>query len=471
MKVRTRIAPSPTGDPHIGTLYQSIFDYAFSKQNNGDFILRIEDTDRERLKEGSEINIIQSLKWAGIKPDEDPIIGGEFGPYRQSERLEIYHKYIQELIDNKYAYYCFCSKERLDELRQNQIKQKIQAKYDKFCLNLKKDEIDKNLKEGIPHVVRLNVKPGEDIIFEDLIRGEIKFKSDIVDDQVLLKSDGYPTYHAAVVIDDYLMKITHIIRGEEWISSTPKHILLYKAFGWDIPYFAHLSLLRNRDKSKVAKRNNNTSINWYKEKGFLPEALINYLILLGWSHPDGKEIFPLSEFISKFSFDRVNKGGPIFDIDKLRWINGLYIRSKSINEIKKYVKPFLNYEIDNQKLEEIIKLVQDRLKVFSEINEYINFFIEKPNIDMKMITENYPINEVKVILKHTIDTLIKNGITHESETLLREYANKNKYNIGNFFMIIRIAITGKTATPPLIETMQILGIDEVKERICNIIDK
>jgi glutamyl-tRNA synthetase len=471
MKVRTRIAPSPTGDPHIGTLYQSIFDYAFSKQNNGDFILRIEDTDRERLKEGSEINIIQSLKWAGIKPDEDPIIGGEFGPYRQSERLEIYHKYIQELIDNKYAYYCFCSKERLDELRQNQIKQKIQAKYDKFCLNLKKDEIDKNLKEGIPHVVRLNVKPGEDIIFEDLIRGEIKFKSDIVDDQVLLKSDGYPTYHAAVVIDDYLMKITHIIRGEEWISSTPKHILLYKAFGWDIPYFAHLSLLRNRDKSKVAKRNNNTSINWYKEKGFLPEALINYLILLGWSHPDGKEIFPLSEFISKFSFDRVNKGGPIFDIDKLRWINGLYIRSKSINEIKKYVKPFLNYEIDNQKLEEIIKLVQDRLKVFSEINEYINFFIEKPNIDMKMITENYPINEVKVILKHTIDTLIKNGITHESETLLREYANKNNYNIGNFFMIIRIAITGKTATPPLIETMQILGIDEVKERICNIIDK
>ena len=227
MKVRTRIAPSPTGDPHIGTLYQSIFDYAFSKQNKGDFILRIEDTDRERLKEGSENNIIQSLKWAGIEPDEDPTREGKFGPYRQSERLPIYHKYIQDLVENKHAYYCFCSKERLDTLRQSQIDQKIQTKYDKLCLNLKKDEIEKNLNKDIPHVVRLDVKTGEDIVFNDLIRGNIKIKSDTIDDQVLLKSDGYPTYHAAVVIDDYLMEITHIIRGEEWISSTPKHILLY----------------------------------------------------------------------------------------------------------------------------------------------------------------------------------------------------------------------------------------------------
>ena len=434
-------------------------------------ILRIEDTDRERLKEGSENNIIQSLKWAGINPDEDPIIGGEFGPYRQSERLEIYRKYIEELIGNKHAYYCFCTKERLDTLRQGQIDKKIQAKYDKLCLNLKKDEVDEKLKEGIPHVVRLNVKPGEDIIFNDLIRGEIKIKSDIVDDQVLLKSDGYPTYHAAVVIDDYLMKITHIIRGEEWISSTPKHILLYKAFGWEIPYFAHLSLLRNRDHSKVAKRNSNTSINWYKEQGYLPEALINYLILLGWSHPDGKEVFPLSEFISEFSFDRVNKGGPIFDIDKLNWINGVYIRSKSISEIKKYIKPYLVYEIENKKLEEILKLVQDRLKIFSEINQYISFFVEKPEIDMDMITENYSIDEVKNILEKTLDILTKNGINHDSETQLREYANEKGYNIGNFFMVIRIAVTGRKATPPLIETMEVLGIDEIKERIFNIIDK
>jgi glutamyl-tRNA synthetase len=470
MKVRTRIAPSPTGDPHIGTLYQAIFDYAFAKKNNGEFILRIEDTDRERFVTGSEENIINSLKWAGINPDEGPFNKGDFAPYRQSERLDIYKKYIYKLIEDKKAYYCFCTKERLDDLRQKQIQNKIQSKYDKFCLSLPQEEIKNNLENKKSHVIRLNVKQGEEIIFTDLIRGDIKINTDNIDDQIIMKSDGFPTYHAAVVIDDHLMKITHIIRGEEWISSTPKHILLYKAFEWNIPYFAHLSLLRNRDKSKIAKRESHTSINWYRDNGYLPEALINYLILLGWSHPDDKEIFSMNEFISKFSFERVNKGGPIFDLDKLTWMNGVYIRSKSIQDIKKYIKPYLKYDIENQKLENILKLVQDRLKIFSEINSLIDFFCETPNVNINEITENFSIDIVKEILEKTIDILDKNGINHDSEKMLRDYAESQEYNIGNFFMVIRLAITGKKATPPLIETMDIIGIDDIKKRILTVIN-
>ena len=326
--IRTRIAPSPTGDPHIGTLYIAIFNYIFAKQNNGEFILRIEDTDRERLQEGSIDKIIESLKWSGLTPDEDPIKGGQYGPYIQSQRLDIYRKYINILIDNKKAYYCFCTKDRLEKLRNDAQLKHIQPKYDKFCLSLREEVIEQNLKDNKEYVVRLNIPDNTNIEFKDLIRGNITINTSTLDDQILLKSDRYPTYHLSSVVDDHLMKITHVIRGEEWISSTPKHILLYKAFNWEIPTFGHLSLLRNRDKSKLSKRKNNTSIEWFKNEGYLPEALINFLILLGWSHPEGKEIITINEFKKLFSWDRVTKGGPIFDIDKLNWMNGLYIRQK-----------------------------------------------------------------------------------------------------------------------------------------------
>jgi glutamyl-tRNA synthetase len=470
-KVRTRIAPSPTGDPHIGTLYQSIFDYAFAKQNNGDFIFRIEDTDRERFIEGAEKNMIDALSWAGMPPDESPFKGGKYSPYRQSERLDIYKKYINELIDNKNAYYCFCSKERLASMREAQIKNKEQPKYDKYCLNLKKEEINKNLEDKKPYVIRLNVPDNTDIVFNDLIRGEIIINTKSIDDQILLKTDGYPTYHAAVVIDDHLMEITHIIRGEEWISSTPKHILIYKAFGWDIPYFAHLSLLRNRDKSKVSKRHNNTSINWYKEEGYLPEALINYLILLGWSSPDGKEIISMNEFIRNFSFDRVTKGGPIFDIDKLNWINGVYIRQLSILNLKKLITPYLKYkDIKNSYLENILKLTQDRIKKLSEINDLISFFIEDIDIPKDLIYEIFSKDDVNKIIKSIIQIIDEHGINEESEKIMREYAVNNNYKIGDFFMIIRLAITGRKASPPLIDTMSVLGREKVKERLLRLIN-
>ncbi len=470
-KVRTRIAPSPTGDPHIGTLYQSIFDYAFAKQNNGDFILRIEDTDRDRFVKGAEENIINAFKWAGIVPDESPSQGGKYSPYRQSERLYIYKKYINELISRKSAYYCFCSKERLAKIREIQIKNKVQPKYDKYCLNLKKDEIDKNLEDNKPYVVRLNVPNDTDIIFDDLIRGRIIINTKSIDDQILLKTDGYPTYHAAVVIDDHLMEITHIIRGEEWISSTPKHILIYKAFGWDIPYFAHLSLLRNRDKSKVSKRHNNTSIDWYREEGYLPEALINYLILLGWSSPDGKEIISMDEFVRKFSFSRVTKGGPIFDIDKLNWINGVYIRQLSLLNLKKLIIPYLKYkDIKSSYLDSILKLTQERLKKLSEINDLISFFIEDIDIPKDLIYGIFSINDVKKIIKNIILIIDKYGINEESEQIMREYALNNNYKIGDFFMIIRLAITGRKASPPLLDTMYVLGDKKVKERLSRLIN-
>ncbi len=470
-KVRTRIAPSPTGDPHIGTLYQSIFDYAFAKQNNGEFILRIEDTDRQRFIEGAEKNVIDALNWAGIFPDESPLKKSKYSPYRQSERLDIYKKYINDLITSSHAYYCFCTKERLDRIRKDQIKNKEQPKYDKYCLGLKKEEIDKNLEDEKSYVVRLNVPDDTDIIFNDLIRGKITINTKSIDDQILLKTDGYPTYHAAVVIDDHLMEITHIIRGEEWISSTPKHILIYKAFGWDIPYFAHLSLLRNRDKSKVSKRYNNTSIHWYKEQGYLPEALINYLILLGWSSIDGKEIITMQEFIRKFSFSRVTKGGPIFDIDKLNWINGVYIRQLSILNLKKLIIPYLKYiNIKNSYLESILKLTQERLKKLSEINDLISFFVEDIEIPKDLIYEIFNKKDVSKIIESVVQIIDENGINEDSEKIMREYALSNNYKIGDFFMVIRLAVTGRKASPPLIDTMNVLGEKKVKERLLNLIN-
>ncbi len=469
-QIRTRIAPSPTGDPHIGTLYSAIFNYAFAKQNNGKFILRIEDTDQKRLKKGSIDSIIQVLKWAELTTDEDPIKGGEYSPYIQSERLDIYKEYSKILIENEKAYYCFCTKERLENLRNEAHEKHIQPKYDKHCLTLSKNIIEKNLEESKDFVIRLNVPYNENIVFNDLIRGEITINTNTFDDQILLKTDRYPTYHMAAVIDDHLMKITHVIRGEEWLSSTPKHILLYKAFDWEIPQFAHFSLLRDKDKSKLSKRKNNTSINWFKKEGYLPQALINFLILLGWSHPEGKEIFKINEFIKLFSWNRVTKGGPIFDIDKLNWMNGLYIRQKSNKELAYLLKDSLK-KINTEKQLKIIELEKDRLKKLSDFEDMIEYFIKEPYIDDKILYEKYNKDQVSQILTKTLEILDKYKITKDAEIKLKEFAENNNLKIGDFFMVIRVAISGRKATPPLIETMEIIGYREIKSRINNIIGR
>jgi glutamyl-tRNA synthetase len=320
--IRTRIAPSPTGeDIHIGNLYTAYINWAFARKHDGKFIIRIEDTDRTRYVEGAEQKILQTIKDYGLDYDESVDKKGPYAPYRQSERLNIYKKYAEELIEKGKAYYCTCSKERLDEVRKKMIAEKKVPKYDKYCLN-RQEEVTKEIETGSSYVIRLNVPENFEVIFNDIIRGEIKINTNNIDDQVLMKSDGFPTYHLAVVIDDHLMEISHVIRAEEWISSTPKHILLYQAFGWKLPLFAHLPILRNPDKTKLSKRKNPVWASWYLEQGYLPDAILNYLALMGWSHPEEKEIFDKEEFIKVFSLERVSPVGPAFDPKKLEWMNG-----------------------------------------------------------------------------------------------------------------------------------------------------
>ncbi|MEK6553252.1 MAG: glutamate--tRNA ligase, partial [Bacteroidota bacterium] len=319
--VRVRFAPSPTGYLHVGGLRTALYNYLFARKNNGKFVLRIEDTDRNRYVEGAVKNLISALKWCGLDFDEGPETGGKFGPYLQSQRLDIYQKYIQELIVKGDAYYCFCTHERLEALKEEQQKQKLpQAKYDKHCLSLSKSKIEENLANKIPFVVRLNVVPNQKIIFDDIVRSRVEFESNNVDDQVLIKSDGYPTYHFANVVDDHLMEISHVIRGEEWLSSTPKHVLLYDSFGWERPIFAHLPLLLNPDRSKLSKRQGDVAVEDYRAKGFLKEALVNFVALLGWNAGDDKEFYLMNELIKNFSLERVNKSGAVFDLEKLNWL-------------------------------------------------------------------------------------------------------------------------------------------------------
>ncbi|MBI2600309.1 glutamate--tRNA ligase, partial [Candidatus Daviesbacteria bacterium] len=324
MEVRVRIAPSPTGYPHIGTIYQAMYNFVFAKKYNGKFIIRIEDTDRSRFVADAEKVIFESLEWFGLKLDEGPEQGGEFGPYRQSERLKIYQKYAQQLIGQGNAYYCFCSKERLEQLRTEQQKEKLPPMYDKKCLLLSKEEIEKNLTDKISYVIRMNVPKDQVIVVHDNVVGDVEFNSSQVDDQVIIKSDGFPTYHLAVVVDDYLMKITHVFRGSEWLSSTPKHLLLYKFLGWgeSIPKFAHVPVLLNPEGGgKLSKRMGHASVDYYRKEGFLPEVILNFLANVVWNHPEGKELFPLEDFAKAFELDPfrvdVKPQGAKFDIKKL----------------------------------------------------------------------------------------------------------------------------------------------------------
>jgi glutamyl-tRNA synthetase len=459
--IRTRIAPSPTGeDLHIGNLHTALINWAYASKNSGQFIIRIEDTDKNRLIKGSEEKILQTLKNYGLDYDEGPDIEGRYGPYRQSERLEIYDSYIKELLDKKFAYYCFCSKERLDDLRKKQIKGKKVPKYDKHCLNSVKNS-EKRIENGEKYVIRLNVKSGKKIEFEDAIRGKIIFESNNIDDQILIKSDGYPTYHFAVVIDDHLMGITHVIRGEEWISSTPKHIILYDAFGWEKPIFAHTPLLRNPDKSKLSKRKNPVWASWYLKQGYLPRAVLNYLALMGWSHPKQKEVFTMDEFINVFDLKDMKAVGPAFDPVKLEWMNGEHIRALEIDDLKTRISNFIGKEYDEKIILKTIPIIRERIKKLSDYLPLCDFFFEKP----KKFEIN--IKQYKNLFKKISNTLSelkdwKAGLIGEH---LINLAKSEKIKTGDFFMYLRVAITGKKISPPLNESMEILGKDECLKRI------
>ncbi|RPI59349.1 MAG: glutamate--tRNA ligase, partial [Ignavibacteriales bacterium] len=394
---RVRFAPSPTGYLHVGGLRTALYNYLFAKRNNGTFVLRIEDTDRNRFVEGAVENLIKALKWAGLDFDEGPETGGDFGPYMQSQRLDTYKKYADELIEKGKAYYCFCTPERLKALKEEQEKQKLpQAKYDKLCLHLTKKEVENKLASGIPKVVRLNVEENHTIKFDDIIREHVEFESNNVDDQVLIKSDGYPTYHLANVVDDHLMKITHVIRGEEWLSSTPKHVLLYDAFGWERPIFAHLPLLLNPDRSKLSKRQGDVAVEDYRDKGFLKDALINFVALLGWNAGDDREFYYTAELIKSFSLERVNKAGAVFDLQKLNWLNAEHLRKKSSSELLADLRieiqksKFKSQNFSDDYLSQIIDAMKERVSFVKEFIDTCTYFYEVPSeYEQKSVEKNW----------------------------------------------------------------------------------
>ena len=464
--VRTRIAPSPTGIAHVGTAYIALFNYAFALQHKGNFIIRIEDTDRQRFVEGAEQVIYDAMAWLGIPYEEAPDKGGPYAPYRQSDRLEIYHKYAEELIEKGHAYYCFCSPSELDEMRKEQQKAGKLPMYDGRCRKIPLEQAKERAKTE-KHVVRLHMPEEGKSTWHDLIRGEIEFENALVDDQVLLKSDGFPTYHLAVVIDDHLMEITHILRGEEWISSTPKHLVLYDYFGWEKPQYAHMPLLRNPDHSKLSKRKNDVSITSYMEKGYLPEALLNFLALLGWSHPQHEEVFSLQNFLENFTIYRMQKTGPVFDLNKLNWMNGLYIREKiTESELINRLKPFIPHDFPLEKLTEILPLIKERLVVLYDFESLTDFFYREFAVPTELLLKKTTTEELRTQLKETISLLEqKEWSLQIIEVGIRELQEQRNWKKSQYFMMLRVAVTGKTATPPLFETMQVLGKEKTLKRL------
>lgn len=458
--VRTRIAPSPTGnDLHIGNAYTALVNYVFAKKNNGRFIIRLEDTDRTRFVEGSESRILASLKWLGILYAEGPDIGGPYAPYRQSERLDIYKKYADELVNKGHAYYCFCTSDRLAQMRKDQEEKHLPPMYDGLCKNLDIKESKKRVAAGEKYVVRLNVPDEGTTTFHDVIRGDVSFENKLIDDQVLLKSDGFPTYHLGVVVDDHIMGITHIIRGEEWISSTPKHILLYGFLGWELPVFAHMPLLRNPDKSKLSKRKNPVWVSDYKAKGYLPEAIKNYLATMAWAFPGGRDIFSVEDMTKAFKLEDVQTSAPIFDVEKLRWMNGEYLRMKTDKEIQALVHAFYpDRKFDDGQLGNILPLIKDRMKLLSEFESLAGFFFKRPNAYERPLKK-----DILAVGKQALSSC--DWMHDAMEKAIRDAADVAKLKAKDVFMELRVAVTGKTVGPPLLESLEILGKEETLKRL------
>ena len=466
-EIRVRIGPSPTGDPHVGTGYIALFNYAFAKQKGGKFILRIEDTDQKRSSPESEQAILSSVKCLGIQWDEGPDVGGPCGPYRQSERLDIYKKHVEMLLEKKHAYWCTCSAERLAEVRKRQLALKQPTGYDGHCRERNQEEVLAEIAEGKTGVVRMKTPQEGSTRFQDLLRGEISINNSEIDDQVLFKSDGFPTYHLANVVDDHLMRITHVIRGEEWISSTPKHVLLYQYFGWKHPEFAHMPLLRNADKSKVSKRKNPVSLNYFREAGYLPDAMLNFFGLMAFSFEDGREMFNLNDFVENFSLERVSLGGPVFDLKKLLWLNGRYLRENRTNaQIVSYLQDQL---FSTEYLSQIVPLVKERVEKSEDFIEYADFFFRS---DVSVPAENYLIKDLErkklielyEVLVEKIDQLRPFTAQTLDETL-RAFCTEHNLKTKDLFMPVRLMITGKKATPPLFDTLAVLGKERCRTRL------
>ncbi|WP_415887685.1 glutamate--tRNA ligase [Neptuniibacter sp. QD37_6] len=466
--VRTRVAPSPTGDPHVGTAYIALFNLAFARQHGGQFILRIEDTDQTRSTDESEQKILDSLRWLGLEWDEGPDVGGPYGPYRQSERKADYAKYAMQLVEEGKAFLCYRTSEELDELRTARRAAGGHTALKQSDLALPEEEVEKRKAAGAPYVVRMAVPEGEGACeVDDMLRGTIELEWGMVDAQILLKSDGMPTYHLANVVDDHLMEITHVIRGEEWINSAPKHKLLYEYFGWDMPKLCHMPLLRNPDKSKLSKRKNPTSILYYQRMGFLPEALLNYLARMGWSMPDESEKFTRQQMFDNFDIQRVSLGGPIFDQEKLSWLNGLWLREDL--DPAQFAAKYQEWALNPEYLMQIVPLIQQRVEKLSDVAPLASFFLS----GMLDITEedfahkSLELDDIRKMLQYSVWLLDTETQWNKDRLFgqLKQLAEAMDYKIRDFLFPLFIAVAGTNQTVSVMDSMAILGPDMTRARL------
>ena len=488
MEVRDRYAPSPTGLQHIGGLRTALFNYLFAKSRNGKFILRLEDTDRTRFDEAYVDNLYSTFEWLGFHWDEGPDTGGPFAPYVQSERFEIYRAYAHSLVENGAAYYCFCSAERLEAVRREREAAHSSASgYDRHCRNMAPDEAAARAAAG-PHTIRLKIPLGEKTLFNDLLIGSIEWKNDDVSpDPVLLKSDGFPTYHLANVVDDHLMEITHVLRAQEWLSSTPLHIILYRAFGWEPPLFCHLPMVMGQDGKKLSKRHGATSIDEFRKNGFLPETLVNYVALLGASYEEGKEIYTLDELCARFSLEKLNKAPAVFDYKKLEWYNAQYIRMKTDAGLAGLALPFAvrsglfgapgrrpgaeQLSLFNAAM----PLVKERAVFLHEIPEKLAYLFSEPPVPeaAEFIPKKSSLEEARRLLAigRELSATMAGTDDEGAERLAKERAEKEGVKLGGLLTPLRVAITGARVSPPLFGSIRLLGVESCLARIDRALEK
>ncbi len=466
--VRVRIGPSPTGEPHVGTAYIALFNLAFAKKHGGKFILRVEDTDQDRSKPEWEAQIMEGLQWLDLQWDEGPDVGGPFGPYRQSERQDIYVQHANQLLQAGHAYRCFATTEELVARRAEiEAAKGDRSTASRLHRDLDAETAQRYLDEGRPYVIRMKAPLTGTITVKDRLRGEVQFEATQVDDQILLKSDGFPTYHLANVVDDHLMQISHVIRAEEWISSTPKHVLLYDMFGWDKPEFVHMPLLRNKDKSKISKRKNPVSIMDYQRRGFLPKAVLNYLGTLGFTMPEDQDVFELEAFVQAMDFDRIQLGGPVFDLEKLTWMNGKYLREK-LNEAE-MVQHLRTRVFSDAYLAKIVPLFKERIDVAEQlIDQASYFFVGDIHQDAQaMLPKKQTYKGLREALEKyaaRIDAQVDFSPT-ALEALSREFCEAEGLKAKDLFMALRVVVTGRNASPPLFDVMSVLGRAMVRRRL------
>lgn len=472
MSVRVRIAPSPTGSPHVGTAYIALFNLAFARRHAGQFILRIEDTDQARSRPEYEQHLFQSLAWLGLNWDEGPDVGGSCGPYRQSERLPLYQQHARQLVEAGHAYYCFCTPQRLEEVRAEQRQLKLSLGYDRHCRDLPLAEAEQRRGQGEPHVVRLKMPLEGKATLHDTLRGTIEFEYHLLDDQVLLKSDGFPTYHLAVVVDDHLMGITHVIRGEEWINSSPKHLRLYECFGWTPPMHTHLPLLLNPDGSKMSKRRNPTSIDYYRRAGYLGPALRNYLGLMNFPPPGEDEKFTLEQWVAGFDLDKVSLGGSVFDQDKLLWLNGRYLRedftpAALLGELK-------NWVLNDEHLGQLVPLMHERMETLGDfLPKCAFFFARKVECNPEDLVPKKREAQEAVQVLQTVLWALEGALPFGRDTVeeaIRKVSEFWTWPVREVTGPLFAAIMGQKVGPPLFESIALLGLDLSRARILDAVN-